>query len=191
MASAFNQFIVRYAKDEQKNVVYYMYRDDQEISLDFKAVSEMSLLKEDSVFLAMQNPSPEFFKGLDMRMLPVIGVIKKLGADFVDGNIEQQHISANLKYDQLLAEVCKHADKAEEYVEWKDGNRNAKRRSKIERNFGEITSNAEFESRCTSYNKACAIALLPSNLLIDYEKANHLEHIESLQDLDRQAKQSS
>jgi hypothetical protein len=51
--SSFNQFIVRFAKDEQKNVIYFMYRDDQEITLDYKAVSEHPLLKEDSVFLAM------------------------------------------------------------------------------------------------------------------------------------------
>lgn len=28
VASSFNQYISRYAKDEQKNVVYLMYRDD-------------------------------------------------------------------------------------------------------------------------------------------------------------------
>ena len=167
-----------------------MYRDDQEISLDFKAVSEHPLLKEDSVFLGLRNPDPNFFKGLDTRMLPIIGVIKKLNPDFEEGNIEQQHISAALKFDNLLGEVCTHAGRREEYIEWKHGNSNA-RKAKVERNFGEITSNKDFDARCLSYSKACAIAMLPATQQIEYEKKNYADHIEALEDLDRQAKQAS
>ena len=119
-----------------------------------------------------------------MRMLPIVGVIKKLSPDFEEGNIEQQHIAANLKFETLLQEVCTHAGKREEYIEWKHGNKNAKR-TKVERNFGEITSSTDFETRCLGYNKACAIAMLPANQMIDYEKKNFADHIETLEDLDR------
>lgn len=61
VSSSFNNFIVRYAKDEQKNVVYYMYRSDQEISLDYKAVSQHPLFSEDCVFLSMQDPPIDVF----------------------------------------------------------------------------------------------------------------------------------
>lgn len=33
---------------------------------------------------------------------------------------------------------------------------------KVKRNFGEITSDFDFEERCLNYKKACAIALLSS-----------------------------
>jgi hypothetical protein len=74
VSESFNQFIVRYAKDEQKNVVYYMYRSDQKVSLDFKAVSQHSLFEEDTVFLSLMDPNPKFFQGIDVRVLPIIGV---------------------------------------------------------------------------------------------------------------------
>jgi hypothetical protein len=61
MGEQFNNFIVRHAKDDQKNVVYYMYRSDQKVSLDFKAVSQHPLLQEDCVFLSLINPSEKIF----------------------------------------------------------------------------------------------------------------------------------
>jgi len=88
LANSFNSYIVRYAKDEQKNVVYYMYRDDQDVSLDYKAVSQHPMFSESSAFLSMRNPPVEIFQGLDTRLLPIIGVVKKLGPDFVDGHIQ-------------------------------------------------------------------------------------------------------
>jgi len=62
------------------------------------------------------------------------------------------------------------------------------KKNKIERNFGEISNNDDFETRCLSYGKGCGIALIPASQLIDYERANHKQHIESLTDLDRSAK---
>lgn len=53
LSDTFNNFIVRHAKDEQKNVIYYMYRSDQKVSLDFKAVSKHPLFQDDCVFLSL------------------------------------------------------------------------------------------------------------------------------------------
>lgn len=75
MGEQFNNFIVRHAKDEQKNVVYYMYRSDQKVSLDYKAVSQHPLLHDDCAFLSLVNPSEKIFQGLDTRYLPIIGVV--------------------------------------------------------------------------------------------------------------------
>lgn len=82
LSDQFNNFIVRHAKDEQKNVIYYMYRSDQKISLDFKATSQHPLFAEDCVFLSLIDPDPKFFDGMDKNYLPVIGVVKKLDSNF-------------------------------------------------------------------------------------------------------------
>jgi hypothetical protein len=34
--------------------------------------------------------------------------------------------------------------------------------AKIKRNFGEITNDTDFQERCISFKKGCAIALLPA-----------------------------
>ena len=64
----------------------------------------------------------------------------------------------------------------------------SKKQAKMVRNFGEITSNEEFESRCVSYKKGCAIGLLPAMTLIDYEKDNFEQHVGILKELDSEAK---
>jgi hypothetical protein len=72
-----------------------------------------------------------------------------------------------LKYDKLLEAVAEQAGKKEEFNEIKY--KQVVRKNKVERNFGEIASNEDFEARCLSYNKGCAIGLLSANTLIDYE----------------------
>jgi len=57
----FNNYIMQYAKDEQKHVVYYMYRDDQQMSITYKHLSNHPLFKEDCVFLGMKDPPMELF----------------------------------------------------------------------------------------------------------------------------------
>lgn len=189
LANSFNQFIVRYAKDEQKHVVYFMYREDQEISLDFKAVSQHPLFQDDCVFLSLRDPPTAIFQGLDTRLLPIIGVVKKLDADFQEGHIQQTHVDGSLKYEQLMDTIATQSGKREEYLELKHNN-NAKK-PKIERNFGEITSLRDFETRCTSYRKGCAMALIPALQNQEYERDNFNDHLETLQELDNRAKASS
>lgn len=71
-------------------------------------------------------------------------------------------ISATMKYNEMLEKVSKESGKLDDYNEMKYDPKNIIRR-KIERNFGEISTNEDFESRCLSYGKACAIGLLPAN----------------------------
>ena len=40
------------------------------------------------------------------------------------------------------------------------------------RTFGEINTNADFEERCLSHKKGCAIGLLPAVTVLDYEREN-------------------
>lgn len=115
MPSSFNDYIVRYAKDEQKMVVYYLYRADQEVSLDFKAISMHPLFGEDCVFLSLRDPDAKHFQGLDVRALPTIGVVQAIKPDFQDGMVTQNHVNANLKFDALLRAVAEVAGKTQEY----------------------------------------------------------------------------
>ena len=56
----FNNLILQHAKEEQKNIIYYMY-DDTDISLTFKAVSKHPILQEDCVFWALHDPDVKYF----------------------------------------------------------------------------------------------------------------------------------
>lgn len=190
LANSFNAFIVRYAKEEQKHVVYYMYREEQEISLDFKAASQHPLFQDDCVFLSLRDPPTAIFQGLDPRLLPIIGVVKKLDADFQEGHIQQTHVDGSLKYEQLMDTIATQSGKREEYLELKHS-KTLSNKPKIDRNFGEIASLADFETRCSSYKKGCAIALIPALQNQEYERDNFNDHLETLQELDNRAKSSS
>lgn len=52
-----------------------MYDDDQQVSLNFKALSVHPLLADDCAFLALYKPPEEMFPGLKKEMLPSIGVV--------------------------------------------------------------------------------------------------------------------
>ncbi len=65
------------------------------------------------------------------------------------------------------------------------------KKSKVARNFGEIVNNQDFNSRCLSYNKGCAIGLIPAMSLQEYEKDNFEEHIDTLGQLDKKAERFS
>jgi hypothetical protein len=41
-----------------------------------------------------------------MRYLPIIGVVQKLGPEFTEGHIQQQHVDGSLKYEKLLETVA-------------------------------------------------------------------------------------
>ena len=60
--------------------------------------------------------------------------------------------------------------------------------SKTQRTFGEITSDADFEERCLNHEKGCAIGLLTAMDIIDYEKENFEQHVDTLQQLDDYSK---
>jgi len=84
----FNNYLLQYAKEQKKNVIYYMYTGEQEISISFRQLSNHPVFAEDCVFLGMKDPPYEIFKGLNEKMLPSIGLIPKLDDDFKEGNLE-------------------------------------------------------------------------------------------------------
>mmetsp|Transcript_3358 Transcript_3358/g.5609 ORF Transcript_3358/g.5609 Transcript_3358/m.5609 type:complete len:218 (-) Transcript_3358:211-864(-) len=125
------------------------------------------------------------FPGLKREMLPTIGVVPKINADFREGNIQQQNIDANLSFDQILTLVASTVGKSDEL----EGMSSQKKKASTKkRTFGEIQSRADFETRCLDHQKGCAIALIPAMTLIDYEEANFNQHIETLKGLDEDAK---
>jgi hypothetical protein len=60
------------AQEEKKYVVIYYY-DDEIISLHFKAISAMSILKDKFIFLALFEPSSDLLEQLTIKTLPAIG----------------------------------------------------------------------------------------------------------------------
>ena len=185
----FNNMILRYAKEEQKNVVYYMFRSDQELELNFMALSKETIFESDCVFVSVQNPSAQQFQGMDMDQLPTVGVVGALDPEFQEGSISQTNVNAKTDYETLLENVAKLSNHLEDLQ--RQRGQNSGTTSKTVRNFGEITSNEEFMSRCISYRKGCAIGLLPANLNIDYERENFEEHVEILSKLDEKARMQS
>lgn len=159
-------------------MAYYVYSKDKNIGLHFKALSNHVLFIDNTVFISFSQPPEGMFQGMSNDMLPMIGFVKKLDPDFVDGSISQTPIPAESSYDITLYELVKQADMLEAYNELMGIQSTTA--SKIERNFGEITTTAEFKTRCLSYKKGCAIGLLPANLMIDYEKDNFNEHLNVL-----------
>ena len=88
-AGDFNNVIVKYAKEQQKSVCYFMHTSDQEVDLKFRALSQHPLFQDDVFFTELRDPDPQFFIGLDMNLLPTIGVVGKLDDNFKDGEISQ------------------------------------------------------------------------------------------------------
>jgi hypothetical protein len=81
-----------------------------------------------------------------------------------------------------LATATKKRDELEEMYSTKKSTGSKKR------TFGEITSDADFEERCLSHKKGCAIGLLPAVTVIDYEQENFDQHVQTLASLDHKAK---
>ena len=114
----------------------------------------------------MYNPPLEMFQGLQQEMLPNVGVVPILDPDFKEGNINQSNIDGGIPFLELLQRVAHGIGKLEELQNPQ------KVQKKVSRNFGEITSKADFEDRCLSYKKGCAIGLIPAVTIADYELKN-------------------
>jgi hypothetical protein len=89
-------------------------------------------------------------------MLPNVGIVPVLDPDFTEGNINQSNIDGDVPFPELIQRVAHGLGKLDELT-----NPSQKKVSKP-RNFGEITSKGDFEARCLSYRKGCAIGLLPA-----------------------------
>lgn len=180
----FNQILIQHAKTEQKNVIYYMYADDKGPSVSFKSLSLHPLFLEDSVFIAMKDPPAHIFDGLKKEFLPSVGVVPKLDESFEEGHIQQSNIDAAQGFNNMLVHLAKACGKTEELEEMYA----AKPSGNKKRTYGEITSDADFQERCLSHKKGCAIGLLPAVTVIDYERENFDQHVKTLANMDAKAK---
>uniref|UniRef100_A0A7S3MVM5 Uncharacterized protein n=1 Tax=Strombidium inclinatum TaxID=197538 RepID=A0A7S3MVM5_9SPIT len=180
----FNNMIITYSLEQQKHVIYYMYDDEDGVSLNFKAISAHPIFEEDCVFMALYEPPTQMFPGLTKDMLPSIGVVPRLDPNFKEGNIQQSNVDARLSFNEMLSHLTKVTNKQDDYIQYMENHK----RSKKERTFGEITSIADFEKRCLDHEKGCAIGLIPAMDIIDYEKANYEQHVDTLQQLDDYSK---
>ena len=73
---------------------------------------------------------------------------------------------AKADYHNMLSNAIQYLEKRDEYIAKMEGTRI----SKIERRFGEITSNQDFQDKCISYKKGCAIGFLPALQHSEYER---------------------
>ena len=106
---------MQYAKAQQKNVVFYMFNDEDGVSINFKTLSTHELFAEDTVFISLFNPPLEQFGGLKAEMLPTLGVVPKLDPDFSGGGIEQGNLSAKTSYHSLLSYTIRGLKKEGDY----------------------------------------------------------------------------
>ena len=183
-ASVFNNMILHHAKEEQKHVIYLMYKDDH-ISLGFKALSRHPVF-HDCVFFALYDPPSDYFQGLTEDLLPSIGLVKALDADFTEGEIKQTNIPGRQSFFSHLKTLAQQLGRLDELAEMY-GEKPRTARAPKKRNYGEITSTKDFNERCLSFNKACAIGLLSAVTMIDYERDNLNQHLETLQALSDKA----
>ena len=148
--------ILQYAKEEQKHVVYYMY-DDTDINLNFKALSNHPLLKDDCVFWSLHDPDTKFFQGLQKEALPSIGIVKALDPEFKEGEIAQSNIGGGNHFYTILGHVAKHLGKSDELEEYL-GLKAPKK--VVKREFGEIKTTEDFKKKCIDHGKGCGIGLI-------------------------------
>lgn len=110
----FNQYIIQYAKEQQKHVVYYMYRDEQQISLTFRHLSNHPVFKEDCAFLGIKDPPYQMFQGLTAEMLPSLGIVPRLDESFQEGHIQQANMDAAQPYHTVLGWLAQQTGKVED-----------------------------------------------------------------------------
>lgn len=180
----FNDAVVQLGRNEQKNVIYTLYRD--KLPLNFKALTTHPIFfdgvehSSDITFVAVDNVDMQNFGGLTEDMLPALGVIEKIDPTFSEGELRQQTMPNSLPFDTLLSNVALLTGKKDELEMYQQG----KKLTKVKRNFGEIVTAADLKTRCLDYEKGCAIGLLPAMTISEYEATNHAEHISTLENLD-------
>ena len=105
----FNNMVLRYAKDEQKSVIYLMYKEEH-VNLAFKAASKHPIFYA-CVFFSFYNPPSSQFQGLSEEILPSLGFIGALNPDFTEGNVSPVNINGNQSYFQAIQFVADKLDR--------------------------------------------------------------------------------
>lgn len=116
-------------------------------------------------------------------MLPSLGIVPRIDESFTEGHIEQANMDAAQPYHTVLSWLAQRTGKVEELAAGAE----ARKAVKQKRNFGEITSDKDFQERCVAYKKGCAIGILPAQVIQSYEAENTKAHIAILEGLDKEA----
>jgi hypothetical protein len=84
-------------------------------------------------------------------------VLKKLEEDFTEGEIQQSNIGGKNNFHTILGHIAKTLGKMDELEEHLGLKQQTKQ---VNRVFGEIQSNQDFQDKCLAHGKGCAIGLL-------------------------------
>lgn len=68
----------KHGKDEYKDCVFLLYRNDQQMELNFKGLSEHPVFKDNTVFLAQRDPDLSKMNNVNLGSLPMVGIVRKL-----------------------------------------------------------------------------------------------------------------
>ena len=79
-----------------------MSKDELDININFKALSEHPVFKNDTVFISLFNPQLEEFKDLSEKDLPSIGFVVTVEEEFKEDKVEQGNIHAKHSYHKIL-----------------------------------------------------------------------------------------
>ncbi|CDW85441.1 UNKNOWN [Stylonychia lemnae] len=176
----FNNLAISSATEEKKNVIVYFYNDDK-IGLNFKALSAVKYLHDDFTFMSVYDPSEEMLKAFQIQKLPAVAGILKAEPDSTQAR--QFTYGGPLIYQDMLQNLLKLENKEDDY------NQKQKLQSKArDRKFEEITNQYKFQQNCLDKQKGCAIAFLSGNNQQEYETQNHKEYLETLEQLEKDAK---
>ena len=124
-----------YALEEKKTVVFYIYESGR-VSIHLKALSGLSILKDDFVFMSVTSPSEDMMKQFQIQKIPTIVGILPPTPDAPD-SIRQFMYGGSINFDEILANLLKLSGKEEEYQQ-------RGRRRGPDRKFEEITSSEKF-----------------------------------------------
>jgi len=131
--------------------------DDPEINLNFKAISQHPVFKDDCVFWSLHDPDTKFFQGLAKESLPSVGIVKALDPEFMEGEIQQSNIGGDNHFYTIIGHVARHLGKSDELEEFL-GLKAPKK--VVKRDFGEIKSTKDFQEKCLAHGKGCGIGLI-------------------------------
>lgn len=153
------------AVEQRKYSVIYYY-DEGKISLHFKALSEMAILKEDFIFLALSNPDEQTLTSLQIKKMPALaGVIPPKNSD--SDQVQQFTYGGEINFGEILSNLVQLIGKTDEYKEMQDMSLRQKKRKAASqvRKMEEITDQKKWEEKCLD-KKGCAIAFLKGDVTV-------------------------
>lgn len=158
--------------EEKKYAIFYLYKKG-DVALDYKALSTLEFLKDHVAFHSIFKPSQDIVQALQIQKLPALMGVMPPQDDAPAEQLQFFSMRTAIKYDDMLQQLLELTGKDKEFKAKKE----AEEQSKVPREFVEITSQKDFDKYCVDKKKGCAIGLLNAMEVLDYEKANHAEHL--------------